>query len=271
MMRHDFGIYIGIWTNWSKGKILGATLTLDQRDGALLIACLALLVTFMGTRLWRITCYILHYYYSSERGQDALYHQRQVTLRNSETATSAIFSYTRILFTWKRSSSRVFTRIAPLASLALFIVSISALAGILSSRIASMTGQEVLIRSNFCGLNIMAAENKGSQLESSMHFTRKVYATFEPYLAQRVARLSEYAMRCYTDHPDAQDCHTYVKPKLSSSVNRAASCPFHDEMCRLKDGNVRIDTGYLNSHYDFGMNAPANERFLYVSKHTSLI
>ena len=31
-------VYLGVWTNWSAGSVLGLTLTVKQRDGALLTA-----------------------------------------------------------------------------------------------------------------------------------------------------------------------------------------------------------------------------------------
>ncbi|KAK0614802.1 hypothetical protein DIS24_g11914 [Lasiodiplodia hormozganensis] len=51
-----FDVYCGVWTNWSRGKVLGATLTLSREDGNLLIAFLAFFVTAVGEEqetLWQ--------------------------------------------------------------------------------------------------------------------------------------------------------------------------------------------------------------------------
>lgn len=37
-------VHLGVWTNWSRGSIMGATLTLDQSHGNLLIALTAIFI-----------------------------------------------------------------------------------------------------------------------------------------------------------------------------------------------------------------------------------
>jgi hypothetical protein len=37
-------IYTGVWTNWSKGAVVGSTITLSNRNGAVLIAALAIFI-----------------------------------------------------------------------------------------------------------------------------------------------------------------------------------------------------------------------------------
>lgn len=55
----DYPVFLGVWTNWSLGgRVTGSTITLTHRNGALLIAFIALFVTFSGSRLWRILRYI---------------------------------------------------------------------------------------------------------------------------------------------------------------------------------------------------------------------
>lgn len=44
-------VYLGIWTNWSKGAVMGATLTLDRAQGNLLIAFTAVFVGIVTDRL----------------------------------------------------------------------------------------------------------------------------------------------------------------------------------------------------------------------------
>ncbi|KAL1641072.1 hypothetical protein SLS58_006344 [Diplodia intermedia] len=44
---------------------------------------------------------------------------------------------------------------------------------------------------------------------------------------------------------------------------RNASCPFHDDICRSQNGNLYIDTGYIDTHKDLGINAPPDHRFQY--------
>src|SRR5689334_19332660 len=98
----DHLIYRGVWTNWSHGKVLGSTLTLTQRDGNLLVAFLALFVAYAGTSFFHLTCFVLHYIFSSRNSpkistkepckatHHALYHQRQAILRNSSGPTDGL-------------------------------------------------------------------------------------------------------------------------------------------------------------------------------------
>lgn len=43
----QYPVHIGIWTNWSRGEILGLTLTLKRREGNLLLAFTAIFVAFV--------------------------------------------------------------------------------------------------------------------------------------------------------------------------------------------------------------------------------
>lgn len=74
-----YGVYLGTWTNWSRGgRILGPTLTLEPRYGLLLLSFTATFVGFVASRFWRIITLILHRVYSTPEPRDALHHQRQV-------------------------------------------------------------------------------------------------------------------------------------------------------------------------------------------------
>ncbi|KAH7030477.1 hypothetical protein B0J12DRAFT_745123 [Macrophomina phaseolina] len=73
-MRYSLKIHLGTWTNRSRGPVLGATLTLTRRDGAL-TAFVALFVTIVGTSSWRFSCLAANYIYSTEAPRDGPYHK----------------------------------------------------------------------------------------------------------------------------------------------------------------------------------------------------
>ncbi|KAL1651363.1 hypothetical protein SLS58_000703 [Diplodia intermedia] len=60
-------IYTGVWTNWTRGRVFGATITVASRNGALLVAFLDLSVSLAGTVIWRIAYFVL------QRHQKALF------------------------------------------------------------------------------------------------------------------------------------------------------------------------------------------------------
>ena len=43
-MSSGTAIHVGFWTNWEKGEVLGSTLTLPSRNGAILVAALAIFI-----------------------------------------------------------------------------------------------------------------------------------------------------------------------------------------------------------------------------------
>ena len=63
-------VFVGFWVDRGRGNILGATLTLRARHALVLLAFLAVLVTFVATRSslsWRF----LQYNFISSRAKDA--------------------------------------------------------------------------------------------------------------------------------------------------------------------------------------------------------
>ncbi|KAJ4353322.1 uncharacterized protein N0V89_005050 [Didymosphaeria variabile] len=255
-------IFLGVWINWSKGNVLGSTLTVTQTNGALLVAFVALFVTFAGTRLWRISCFFFHRGYSASGPQDGIYHQRQAVLKNSDNATAGLISWYLLLRAWRKIGHRPYRRMAPIALFTIMLAVSVAAASLLSSRISSAMGQEVLIRGE-CGVNLLghyiAGQDKNPEVETSPEF----FTVLLPFLSRRLISFSNYALSCYANNSDSRGCNTFVKSRLPFTSNRTANCPFQQDICRLSNGNILLDTGYLNSHVDMGFNAPVQNRFFY--------
>lgn len=83
--------------------------------------------------------------------------------------------------------------------------------------------------------------------------------------AQKASAAASYAQQCYTANTtNVYDCNYFTISRLPTMLDADAPCPFTADMCRNNSGgNVRFDTGYLNSHDHFGINAPPNERILF--------
>lgn len=72
-----------------------------------------------------------------------------------------------------------------------------------------------------------------------------------------------YVQQCYSDNSSGiADCNYYVSQRLPAYVDSAADCPFEASMCKNASSNIVLDTGFLNSHEHFGVNAPPEERIL---------
>ncbi|KAI1173319.1 hypothetical protein F4777DRAFT_457313 [Nemania sp. FL0916] len=249
--NNQYPVYVGIWTNWSRGQILGVTLTITREYANVLIAITAFFIAFVSTRFWRILCFAFHRHYATADSRDVVHHQTQAILRNSSSPESGIQLLFRLTWTNRNKQSRF----SPLLVLVVAAISIAAFtaAGSLSSQIASAIGTEVLIKSHNCGYvnaTIMADAGNWFKIES-------------PVLAAKANNAANYAQQCYsTNTSGTLDCGRFVTKKLNDIVDVNAPCPFDESLCRSRLGNLRIDSGLINSHEHLGLNAPPKDRIL---------
>jgi len=245
-------VYTGTWINWSRGPVMGATLTLSQRTGSLLIAFVALFVSFAGTRFFRITCYSFHRLFSTQSPQDGVHHQRQAILRNSNNATSDMWALCRVLWKWRHHRMGSFLRIFPIVIYTCISIFAFAFADILSLNIAAMSGDEVILNYQICGWN---------EYRDNVTST-EIVTTLRPYDHSRLNSFTNYAQNCYAKNTKSGGCTSFVKAGLPSRVDLHASFLFSKEICRSTNRNIKIDTGYLDSYNDLGLNAPKDKRVL---------
>lgn len=247
-------VYLGSWINWSRGPILGATLTISQGHGNLLIAFTALFVAFAGTCCFRVSCFVFHRMLSKRTAQDGIYHQRQAILRNSANGVTAMYEMGQLMWSWRKKKHLAIRRMLPIFLYVGISISAFAVAGVFSSNIAAMTGDEVLMKySPFCGR--FSVQRNISFEETT---TRRV-----PDTTQNLISFVNYAQDCYTGNATEGRCNMLIKSRLDSNVERNASCPFAESICQSPNGNIRLDTGPLNSDTDLGINAPESERMSY--------
>lgn len=250
VLDSNSGVYIGAWTNWSYGSVRGATITLTQRNGALLIAFLAFYVGLAGSSFWRIACFALHQTLSSDRSEDGLYHQRQAILRNSATDVVGLWNFLQTNWFWRRNASSPFRRVLPLVAFSILHIAVFGIAGVFSSQVSTAAGNEVLVSSSNCG-----------HLNSTTHMnSTDMLKWFYPYFTQKVVLSASYAQQCYRPDAVTQSCNTFIQPNISTTSSTAA-CPF-DGMC-LGDGDMALalDTGHINSHLNLGLNGPPEDRW----------
>ncbi|KAF2108812.1 hypothetical protein BDV96DRAFT_670390 [Lophiotrema nucula] len=249
--------YVGLWTDWSHGSISGAVLTLTQRDGGFLIAFVALFVTFTGTCFWAIVAFTSHQLMSREFPQDLIYHQRQALLRNTDGSASGVWRLLCMLWAWRRhKNASVLKRTAVPILLSFCTMAAFAVAGIFSSKVATSKGGQVLVSSPNCG--IFSTFNVTTRGDVGAYFS---------WLQQRMQWSANYALTCYGNYTLAESCRTFVQPNLSNQLTRESACPFpgKDRICRSSFGAIRLDSGFIDSHSQLGINASPGSRFLYRS------
>lgn len=246
-----YGVYLGMWTNWSRGRVLGATLTLSREDGNYLISFTAFFIGLVSTRFWRIVCFMLHNSLSTSTPRDALYHQQQAILRNSDSADSGLLTFFQLVWAWRKNTKRVFVRMWPVIATAAFFTVAFTIAGGFSSSISTGIGNDVLLDGSNCAiLNPQVYDNESRDI-------------LNPYSSRRANTAANYAQQCYgTNTSGVFDCGTFAKARIPSSVDNQTACPFSKGLCRT-DESLRLDTGYIDSHEHLGVNAPFNERVIF--------
>lgn len=250
----EYAVYHGIWTNWSRGRIMGATLTLSRTDGNYLLAFTAFFISMVSARFWRILCFIAHNKFSTPEPRDALHHQRQAILRNSASAPSSLWTILQLIWTWRRVADRLFARAMPVVLTAVVCATAFTVAGGFSSQLSTGISNEVLLDGSRCGIvDISASGNVSGNTVLSAQ-------------AKRLSNAANYAQQCYSANMSrAFDCTTFVQPSLPSIINRNAPCPFDHGICRSNASNIHLDTGYIDSSQFLGINAPRSERILFRS------
>jgi hypothetical protein len=242
-------IYTGTWVNWSHGRVLGSTITLSARNGAILTSFLATFVAVVGAQLWKILCFILHQGRTTREPKDGLYHQHQNVLRNSNTPGAAAWSFVKQSCHWWGRAPRSLLRCFPWALFSIFYVVVLAILSIFgSSQVVKAAGQDRLIRGSECGYWTVRSGESGQ-------------APFEAKFLKDSQSAAAYARSCYGESVDALKCIMYAKPNIKWD-GKKAECPFKDGIC-YRNNTYQIDTGLIDSHHDLGINTPQEERLKY--------
>ena len=248
---NNFDVHIGFWTNWARGPIRGATFTLTRTNGQVIVSILAIFVALVGRSFWRIACRVIHHVLSQDNPQDGLYHQRQAILRNATTASDGTYHLIWALTAWKGKTKGWSLRLLPLATFALACSTLFALAGTFSSALFISENTAVRLTGKNCAFLLPAGISS---------------AALDQNTNQRAQAAVNYALQCYRNSSSpssAGNCGTFVKKTLQSTVTRNATCPFSEDICLLKSGNLLIDTGFIDSQDDLGINSQPDGKFLY--------
>ncbi len=176
----------------------------------------------------------------------------EVVLRNSSTPEDGIRLLADVVRVGKNSTEQ-FRPLGTAAVATACIVSFT-IAGGFSSYIFTPSGDEVLVKSMNCGQTVL-----GSRLLSLQNLHAGAYH------GEQIKSAANYAQQCYSSGGGGLlDCGRFVtKQIVSNNIDRNAECPFHNDVCRNRYSNLRIDSGYLSSHNHFGLNSPPNQRILW--------
>ena len=262
-------VITGQWTDWSSGSILGARITISSQDAGYIIAFIAIFCGLVGSSAWKLVAYIVHLRQATDQGEDGMHFQLQAALRNSATHTAFVLNVVRIIHAWQsRPSSRsTVKRASSLVALATSVSLLFTAAGTLSSKIAS-SDTAALLQGQGCGFPRSSADGGFDNIAQTL--------TNNMLSGMTLTASNAYARECYTNlvssnvsivsagpSTGAARCDDFVQPSLSYVVNMWNPCPF-EEACAVDDAQVlQLDTGYLDSHEDLGLNQPLSNRVLF--------
>ncbi|KAF8851543.1 hypothetical protein BDZ45DRAFT_695838 [Acephala macrosclerotiorum] len=253
-MSTNTTIHVGFWTNWAKGPATGSTLTLSNRNGAVLIAALAIFIQLAGGRSWTIISFIVHQIRTTRQARDGVYHQQQVTLRNNNSDISAIWQFTKIGWAWRSRSGRSFRDSLILISTGVIHLVAFVAAGILSSHITSTGSQVLIARSPYCGM----WQPQGYDPVNQSSFAP--FVAYNSYSKFSLQASKQYVEDCLSEPQSLPECDIYKQVQLNWS-SRNTVCPFDDSLCLgPANGSLYMDTGLLDSRDDFGVNSQDKDR-----------
>ena len=225
---------------------------------------LAVFITWVGLEIWSLLSYALHEYRSTPESQDALHYQQQVLLRSGLTDWKFLWRIIMTTSQWRSSVRGLssFRRSAPLATVALLHAILIAVASIFSSKIASTTGQ-VLVRSSKCGGPALSPFSALTLKQEDLPTESASYVMFQ-WITERSL---SYSNACYGGvSSSGYSCNEFVRQHLDINVSNAVDCPFPSNVCITPAFSV--ETGYIDSDYHLGINAPASNRIGFRKKLT---
>ncbi|KAF4309460.1 Cytochrome P450 [Botryosphaeria dothidea] len=238
-MSSTVEVYKGVWKDHANGVW---TLTLSERSGGILSAALIIFAGFAAVQAWNIVKFVLHQALSSQSPQDGYRHNLRAVLRNSNSHTQALWLFARLSVGWRKKLglSRALFRGSLLTTLALTFVVASAIIRLYIPLIWTANGNQVLIQNTQCGYVSIGPEN---------------ITYWSVYWADRMESATTYVRQCYSEANSASICNRQPAAQLNWTSGDA-DCPFTDpELCVNTTVPFVMDSGYINTNRDLGMNS----------------
>lgn len=241
-------VYTGFWVNWSKGLIGGATITTNGQHGFYLVSFLTLFVRMVGGRAWSVLCFVIHQLNSTFELKDGLHHQHQLLIRNSQSHTSTIWDMMKVAWYWRKLAKHSFGRTLPLIALAATHLALFTAAAFFSSQIASTSDEVLILQDPYCGYLTLPNTTAGPK-----YLTQQ--AAYDVSTRMTATWSENYIKNCYLGSGDNSSCNLFAKAAIDLKYSYM-DCPFGDEIClQQTNGAFQVDTGYINSDKDLGINS----------------
>lgn len=267
-------IYEGIWINWSEGSVWGLTWTLCPTQATILTNSLALFTTVAGIQLWTVLRYAIHYLGTRRQQNPSTPHhtQQQLILRNAGGSFMTARLMLPLAWYERLSTGERSWRAYAIGAIGIFHGVLFMIAGIFSNKAVATSsingGSAVVSRSPQCGIWNNTYFNEAGILYNNYSDQGgfDLWIQYYAKLADNVQLSLEYAQQCYisparTDYMSST-CNTLKVPRLTFQKYRTA-CPFAATVCHQEADAVVMDTGYIDTHNDLGINSKLDDRLKY--------
>ncbi|KAK5652226.1 hypothetical protein OQA88_10723 [Cercophora sp. LCS_1] len=246
-------VHIGTWMNHSNNIL---TLTLKEREAAILSAALVIFVGIVASNAWTVTKFLLHQARARRGAGDALHKQQQVALRNSANNAHALTLLAQLAFFGtgrSRARSGAFGATILLLLVALVALLAWSAAQLFVTVLWTVPGGQSLIVSQHCGWAPKFA-----------NITRPDTLAWFTWAKDRMTVANTYQLQCYGGHnsssSDASKCTDFPVSRIPWTTSDAG-CPFADsDLCvSVNSTPIRMDSGYINSRTHLGVNVPTED------------
>jgi hypothetical protein len=256
----------GLWHDHSLSGANSWTLTLTLQAGGYLTAALSTLVAWAGGSAVQICAHVLHHLISLKLQKDVLDVQLKVLLHDSIAALVTLLEISKLSNAWRKRQNNVAGRTLPILSLFALVWIAFTAAGILVGKVASKDYKDVFVLAKpvNCGYVDWISQDRDALVSRAL---RDVIQT-------NAARV--YAKSFYSN----TESHLAVRSKfptvtLPYNISYTEPCPFSfdgESLClgmnRSAGLAMSLDTGHIDSHTYFGINADPRDRVTYRSRLT---
>lgn len=252
----DNDIYMGLWTNWSHGRVMGAVLTVRSETGAIVTALLAIFVQLTASYLWQLIAACPHHVRQRRNDYlcDALHRQHQVILKNVSAPASVALRTLWLVWCWRSKTelrrNYVFLPYVMVAILAAVCAVSGIIFGVVSSFVVASSDIEVLLRSENCGV---------FTVPRVIQFQDPLWVAHNKFWIEGLVAGTTYARQCYNaSSSSASACNIFTTPAVDWTTDYLAPCPFDSKMCL--GPAMTMDTGLVDSNDVLGLNFPQGDR-----------
>lgn len=159
----------------------------------------------------------------------------------------------QITWAWRHLAQNNLSRTLPPIVFATITLLAFSFASGFSYSISTSIGDEVLIDGSDCGC-----------LDPTSLTPEEYYLAGRPFTSRIIDNAANYAQQVYSpDNTGVFSRTIFVKQELNTTTNFEAPGPFKGGLCRSNSSNLLLDSGYVSTDHELGVNLRQDQNLLY--------